>query len=360
MRIVQIILSACLLISLNDYSSASYNEYALEDHDNELKSIKNVNGKFYAYIVLLFNENPHFVNLIQKDSIPLRIMAQDGFNIKEYKNYLNTISERDVKKLARQIFQLYLDPKKFNDSDIKEIEHKLLKYNIIIQFIREQQAGTERISVNYCIFGKKEPINISHPLLSFKETIYNIMPYIYYDEFSTSNSTFYYDMIYINPVEVENDYIIAKKILNGENVRSYFFVGSRVTDNISYCLKKAFSDKHKIKDEIWKMFVIHELTHKILNNNYNNFDQVIGEELSLCSTMYSNIYLGLSVLYSYLNYNSINPHRIAAVNLINFIAERTKTPVLTKNNKILLSIDASTIKTITKEYFYMRLQELEK
>ena len=35
------------------------------------ESIKTVNGKFYAYIVLLFNENPHFVNLIQKGTVSL-------------------------------------------------------------------------------------------------------------------------------------------------------------------------------------------------------------------------------------------------------------------------------------------------
>lgn len=357
---MRVLLTTCLLLSLYGFTFASYNEYPLETPDNELKSIKNVNGKFYAYIVLLFNENPHFVNLIQKDSIPLKVMGQDGFNIKEYRNYLNTVSEKDVKKLAKKILQLYLEPKNFSDSDINEVQEDLLKYNIIIQFIRENQGGIERISVNYCIFGKKVPITINHPLLLIKETIYNIIPYIYYDEFSTSNSTFYYDMIYINPVEVENDYIIAKKILSGDNVRTYFFVGSRVTDDITYCLTKAFNDKHKIKDEIWKMFVVHELTHKILNNNYNNFDQVIGEELSLCSTIYSNTYLGLSVLYSYLNYNSINPHRIAAINIVNYMAEKTKNPSLAKNHKALRNMDTSAIKSLIKEYFFIRLQELEK
>ena len=100
---------------------------------------------------------------------------------------------------------------------------------------------------------------------------------------------------------MDNDSIIARKIINGENVSSMFFVGSQVTDDIKYCLSRAFSDKRNIKNEIWKMFIIHELTHKVLNNKYNNFDQVQGEELSLGSTMHSNPMLGLSVLYSYMN-----------------------------------------------------------
>ncbi len=62
-------------------------------------------------------------------------------------------------------------------------------------------------------------------MFNTSERFYNILPFIYYDEFSTSNSKFYFDMIYINPEEVQNDYVIARRVLTGENVDSMFFVG---------------------------------------------------------------------------------------------------------------------------------------
>ena len=79
---------------ISDGASNNYNYYA------ETINIKSINGKLYAYIVLLFNENPHFVNMIQKDSIPLKIMANEGFHIKEYRVYLGSIRDKKLKNLA--------------------------------------------------------------------------------------------------------------------------------------------------------------------------------------------------------------------------------------------------------------------
>ncbi|HOO71926.1 MAG TPA: hypothetical protein PK926_09205 [Spirochaetota bacterium] len=352
-----------LVISLFLLTNGSVDTYEydndLRDSYSELRSIKNVNGKFYAYIVLLFNENPHFVNLIQKDSIPLRLMSQEGFHIKEYRQYLKTITDRNLRVLAEEILNIYLEPLQVADARLREIEQILVDKNIILQFSRERFAGAEKISLDYSIFGKRALISIKHPILKINEKIYNIQPYIYYDEFSTSNSTFYYNMIYINPVEVENDYLIAKKIINGENVNSYFFVGSRITGDIRYCLLKAFPDKQNIRNEIWKMFVIHELTHKVLNNTYNNYDQITGEELSLCSTIYLNPYLGLSVMYSYLNYNSINPHRIAVINLIRFYSEQTGKKEIIARPGLIKNLKTSEIKNLARDYFNSKLQGLE-
>ena len=322
-------------------------------------SIKSINGKFYAHIVLLFNENPHFVNLIQKDSIPLKRIGHDGFNIKEYKNYLKTISEDSQKKIASILLQMYLEPTNFNDAFLRSMEKQLHDRNIILRFSRDRNTGVEKIALDYCIYGKKMDIPVKHPFIEIKDPIYNIQPFIYYDEFSTSNSTFYFDMIYINYDEVENDYIIAKKILNGENVKTMFFVGSKVTDEIRYCLAKAFSENPNIKEEIWKMFMIHELTHKILNNNYNFFDQVAGEELSLCTTLYTNPYLGLSILYSYLNYNAINPHRIAAGNIISYISSKLNRPEYNNKPELMKSLSSKEIQQLGKDYFDMTIKKLK-
>ncbi len=327
-------------------------------YNTETMNIKSINGKFYAYIVLLFNENPHFVNMIEKDSIPLKLMGNEGFHIKEYKGYLNSIREKKIKNLANLLLTIYLEPKKFDIKSLKNVEEILVNRNIILSFSKEKKSWSDKISLDYCIFGSKQLVDVRHPFFEIKENIYNIQPFIYYDEFSTSNSTFYFDMIYINPIEVENDYIIARKILNGENVSSMFFVGSQITDDIKYCLFRAFNDKKNIKNEIGKMFIIHELTHKVLNNKYNNFDQVQGEELSLGSTILANPLLGLSVLYSYLNYNAINPHRIAAINYIKFIANATGNQDIVENPGLIKYFTHSEIQALVKKHYQATIKNL--
>ncbi len=352
----------CLTLSgsisrAQDYPSPDWVNYAYQPGS---ASIKSVNGKLYAHIVLLFNENPHFVNLIQKDTIPLKVIGNEGFQIKAYKNYISSIHDPALKNLANILLLIYLEPNRFTMQKLKEIELRLIRHNIILRFSRDNSIRSGGITLDYCIFGRKIPVTVNHPLLKVKEKIYNIQPFIYYDEFSTSNSTFYFDMIYINPVEVHNDYLIAKKIINGDNYSSMFFVGSRVTDDIQYCLKRAFNNTGSIKSEIKKMFVIHEITHKILNNEYNNYDQVTGEELCLLSTIYANPFLGLAVLYSYLNYNSINPHRIAATNFLKFIGIKTGNNNFIDNPGNAKYLPQDDIQNLSKELFMKKLNRLNR
>lgn len=324
-------------------------------------SIKSITGKFYASIVLLFNENPHFINLIQEDSVPPDMIQKDGFHIREYKNYLGTIKNSHIKKLAEVMLDIYLHPNKFDNNLLERIQEELEKYNIILRFTKIKNTGSERIVLDYCIFGKKEPIKISHPLFDFKENIFNIQPFIYYDEFSTSNSTFYFDMIYINPDEVHNDYLIARNIIGGKNVEPMFFVGARINENIKFCLANAFHNSAvtNIKTEILQMFIVHEITHKILNNHFGYFDQAIGEEIALLSTIYLNPFLGLSVLYSYLDYSRINPHRIAAMNSVRYFAKKTGKMELLDNPSGVKYIDLNEIRKYTKERFNYLIKNIK-
>ncbi|MFH0976088.1 MAG: hypothetical protein V1874_09940 [Spirochaetota bacterium] len=326
-------------------------EYWTSDIHKNYISIKTTKGKFYAYIVLLFNENPHFINLIQEDSITPETLQKDGFHVKEYINYLDSIKNTDQKKLAEQMLNIYLHPNKFKEKALESIQEELTKHNVILRFSKIKTASSEKIVLDYCIYGRKEPINISHPLFETQEKLFNIQPFIYYDEFSTSNSTFYFDMVYINPDEVNNDYLIAQNIISGKNVESMFFVGAKINDNIKYCIIHAFNKSGNIKSEILHMFIIHEITHKILNNHYNYFDQITGEELALLSTIYQNPYLGLSVLYSYLDYNRINSHRIAATNIIRFIANKTAKPGLVDDPSDLRLLGINEVKRLTREHF---------
>lgn len=328
-------------------------------YQGNLINIRSTNGKFYAYIVLLFNENPHFVNLIQADSVSLKMMQREGFHVIEYKNYLKTIPDVKQRKIAEHMLEIYLSHDRLPHKALKEVERTLEGYNVILRFTRDNAAG-KKLVLDYCIYGRKKLIRISHPLFNIREKVFNIQPLIYYDEFSTSNSTFYFDMIYINPEEVQNDYLIAKNILAGKSVKSMFFVGARVSEDIATCLKRAFAGGKPIKSEILRMFEIHELTHKLLNNHYNFYDQVIGEELALSSTIYANPYLGLSVLYSYLDYNVINPHRIAAMNFVRFAASRTRNTDMIDNPSLVYQLGEEEILKLAREHFNAIIKTLKR
>lgn len=319
--------------------------------DIDYANIRTPNGKLYAYAVLLFNENPHFVNVIQEHTIPLSFMQKEGFHVIAFKNYLNNLQDPYIYSLADLMLNVYLYPGKYDEKTMITLQEALEKRNIILRFSRDRSTGSERILLDYCIYGNRKPLSITHPLFKVNEVIYNIVPFIYYDEFSTSNSTFYFDMIYINPEEVQNDFIIAKKVLGNENVDSMFFVGSRVTEDIKFCLHRSFSTAAGIKEEIWKLFEVHELTHKILNNHYNYFDQIMGEELALSSTVFSNVYLGLAVMFSYLDYNSTNPHRIAAMNYLKFFASETGKKNIVENPSQIKFVDPQEIQRVSRLHF---------
>jgi len=356
---IKALLSALFIIIISGHifvadSEMFRNEYAYDYKDRgSSANIKTVNGKFYAYIVLLFNENPHFVNLIQKGTISLKDIGVEGFQVRAYRSYLSTIHETKLLEDAELILKIFLDPGQYNDAFLRQTENHLSKRNIILKFYREGNYKGARITFDYCIFGERVKIDIKHPLFESHDEMYYIKPFIYYDEFSTSNSTFYYDMIYINPDEVNNDYMIARDVVRGNNVRSMLFVGSKVTEEIKYCLHMAFKDNpSSIRNEIWKMFVVHELTHKILNNQFNNYDQITGEEVALSSTIYSNPYLGLAVLYSYLSYNRMTPHRMAAMNYIAFIAEASGNKDLINNTGNIKNIPADRLKKYSRSHFF--------
>lgn len=344
--------------ALNTIYADNYKPDYSADYSYSSVSLNTVNGKFYAYIVLLFNENQHFVNLIQKGTISLKEMGNFGFNVKAYKNYLGTIQDQKLLEEAQLLLKVYLEPQLFPESELKEIEKHLLKRNVVLKFYADKTGNNAPLSLDYIIYGEKIRIDIKHPLLELEEEMYYIKPYIYYDEFSTSNTTLYYDLIYISPDEVNNDYIIAKGVLTGKEIKSRFFVGSKVTEDIRYCLLRSFRDSSTIKAEIWRMFVIHELTHKYMDKKFRSFDQVTGEEISLSSTIYSNQYLGLSVLYSYLNYGQMNPHRIAAVNYISYISQASGNRELVNNPGLVKTLPMDKLKEWTKSHFYNCLNRL--
>lgn len=353
-----------LFLSDNFVSAEMFSNDLPSFHDYKYRystvGIKSVNGRFYAYVVLLFNENPHFVNIIQKGTVSIKEIGNEGFHVKAYRNYLASLQDKAHYDEAALLLKLYNEPAKFSETRQQEIADSLAKRNIILKFRVEGYHRMTFVTLDYCIYGEKVRINVKHPLLDYNEDIYYIKPFIYYDEFSTSNSTFYYDMIYINSEEVENDYIIARDILRGKDVKSMFFVGSRIDDNVKQSLLRAFTGNSDIKGEIWKMFVIHEITHKLLDNHFENEDQVSGEELSMSSTIYSNPFLGLAVLYSYLNYSNDNPHRIAALNFVEYASAFLGNKEFLDNPGLLRNLSDEKLKELARSHFFECIKRLKK
>jgi hypothetical protein len=331
------------------------------------RTIKNVNGKLYAYIVFLFMDNQHFINQIQEGTIPNNVIPTDDFKQRVYNSYLQSVKGTSVYPIAAMMLDLYSNPSHFTQKDIEEIEHSLEGKNIVLKIVLNEgkPAGmknqpkisltaTERPTLGYCIYGRKTLIKIKHPLFETNEKIYNIQPFIYYDEFSTSNSTFYFDMIYINPEEVDTDYLIARNVLQNRPIeRSLMFVGANVNENIRASLKLSFKNPQSAKQELWRMFAVHEITHKILNNHYGFYDQVIGEEMALSSSVYANPRLGLAVMFSYLDYTAMNPHRIAALNYIRFLSHESGNKKIVEDPSQIRMLSDQEILRLTKLHFNM-------
>ncbi len=332
--------------SIEDQPEFSMSPYSTQNYKQILST---ENGLLYAYLVMLFNNNPHFLNVIL-----------DNYNntpeIEDYKKnfrkYIKGLSG-EYKVLAESLILLYESPSAFTRDRIVKIENDLEKHQIIAKFIFEEN----QYSLDYCILGRKSLITIEHPFLISNHNIYNIQPIIHYDEFYSSNSTFYHDLVYIDLNEVTNDAEISMNILNGQSTSEKYFVGARVNEDIEICIKKAFPSGGDVYTEIKRIFIVHEMTHKIINNRFDYYNRIVEEELAIASTIYDNPYLGLSVVYSYLNYHYVHsPHRIAGLKFLRFVADETEdTSYLYIPSKIR-NLSADQLRLMAYRYFYKRME----
>ena len=330
-------------------------------------NIRTPKGRLYAYIILLYMDNPHFINQIQEGTVSPDEPLSDDQKILLYRNYLSSIQGGSLHAAAARAFDIYTGFMRFQDKAIRSVERLLAEKGTILKFSDQSRTQIEkgiqeRPSLDYCIFGERLPIGIVHPFFTdYREPIYCIQPYVYYDEFSTSNSTFYHDMVFINPDEVDNDYLISRAVVRGRKInRSLLFVGAPVNDDIKACLRSSFTRKTGIKKEIWRIFAIHEMTHKILNVRYDNYEQVRGEEMSLSSTIYDNPRLGLAIMYSYLEYQAMNPHRIGALNYLSFMAKELGNPAITENRSLIRTYPDEVLKDATRKHFMELMKSLKK
>ncbi|MFW6366429.1 MAG: hypothetical protein ACOC2H_08155, partial [Spirochaetota bacterium] len=307
-------------------------------------------GILYAHLVLLFNRNPHFLNVIHnRDYSGSDTETYDDI----FRRYVGSLDKGGLRRVAEELLLLYDSPSSFSPERIRALEQSLESYTIIAKFVM-QELGYD---LDYCIYGKRTRIELRHPFLLSSHVIYNIQPIIHYDEFYSSNSTFYHDLIYIDINEVQNDADIIKKILHGRSTSGSYYVGANVNDNMKVCLKKAFKAEEDVESEIRRIFIIHEMTHKILNNRFNYYNRIVEEELAIASTIYANPYLGLSVCYSYLNYPYVHsPHRIAALKFLRFVAEDTGDSSYLYSPSRIKSLSADQLRLMAYRYFYNRME----
>ena len=160
-------------------------------------AIKSTNGKFYAYINFLYYSNIYFVNLIQPNSVSHNDVQNDTSKIRAYQNYTKTLRDENLKNDALFLLNLYRNPSQFDKQKIDQIVKKLESRNIVINFSNDDNFPN-RINLNYCIYGRKKLLLVTHPLFNYSETIYNIIPMISYPEISVSNSMTYDDIIYVS------------------------------------------------------------------------------------------------------------------------------------------------------------------
>ena len=331
--------------------AAGFDELYRNQDYKELLSTQN--GIFYSYIVLLFNDNPHFINII----MDLQIDSDSNVSYEKlYKLYLSRGKDLPFYRLAVSLYRYYKNPDSFDEARQRKIERELESFDIVLRFVSKPDA----VMLDYCIYGRKNRIEEGHPFLERDKLIYNIIPIIFYDEFFSSNSTFYSDLIYVDGNEVTNDYNIAVLVREHASTKGLYYIGSEVTSDIKFCLIKASGESDDLQNRIRRVFVVHELTHKIINNDYNYYNSIIEKELAIASTVYADPYLGLSAVYSYLNYYRYSPHRIAALKFIKYSSQSLNRPSMAYNPSELKSVSPDALRLLSKNYFEDRMKLVRK
>jgi hypothetical protein len=64
-------------------------------------------------------------------------------------------------------------------------------------------------------------------------------------------------------------------------------------------------------------------------------------------------------MYAYLNYNFINPHRIAVIQFLKFVATKVDNKEILDNPSLLKNFSEAEIKEISKEYFNLIVSKLK-
>jgi hypothetical protein len=85
----------------------------------------------------------------------------------------------------------------------------------------------------------------------------------------------------------------------------------------------------------------------------------MGEEIALSSTIFSNVYLGLAVLYSYLDYNATNPHRMAAMNFVKYASTELGKKELVDNPSLLKNVHPVELQRLSKSHFNSIIKNLK-
>ncbi len=319
--------------------------------------IRNPEGlKLYSYIVLLYYENVHFVNKIEKEKITVNELFQnETVNHTRYISYMNSLGDKRIKSLAQEMFDYYKDRNSFTAEKLDVLEKSLENENILVKFNVNNRSEHY---IDYLLFGKLEKLSVKSPLFKDVEDYYNIIPYLPYDDLRTSSTTFYPNLIHINMNEMYYDHKIFLDILSGKNSIP-LYLGVPIDDNIRSAVKKAYPDKKCTVSDVRILMENMILTMQIAREKLKIKEPPVTRGFGLSSVIYDSPYEGLILLYAYLQYDKKTEYSKAANNFIKFTSDKTGNDSIKKDPSLLCSMTKDDLAKIAHEYYLYLLKERE-
>ena len=307
------------------------------------------NFKLYAHMMLLYNENVHFVNKIETEKISANELFEDeAVNHSRYIKYMNSIKDAKLKSLADKLLHIYKNINDNNAENLTTVEKSLEKENILTKFVIEN--GSNRVSVDYIFYGKREKLTVKSPFFKDSDDCYNIIPFIRYDEFSTTNTTFHKNHIFIKNDEMIYDYKTLMDILSGKNSISTF-LGVPIDNNIKKAVSKAYSEKNCTFKDIRRLTEILLITMKLGTDKLQITKTELNRACGISAVINDSPYEGLIILFAYLQYNKKTEYSIAAKNFIKFASEKTGNMSISDDPSLLITLEKNELKSIANEYF---------
>ncbi len=306
------------------------------------------NLKLYAYMMLLFNENVHLVNKIETEKITVNELFQnESVNHTRFIKYMNSINDMKIRLLAQGMFEYFKDRNSFTPEKINTLAKSLEDINILVKFNINNNSGN---FVDYLLFGKREKLTTRSPFFKDEVDYYNIIPFLHYDDLTTSSVTIYPNCIYINMREAAYDHKVFLDILSGKNSIAQY-LGVSIDDNIRCAVKKAYPVKKCSINDVRRLSESLLLGMQIAREKLNIKELPLSRAFGITSAIYDSPYEGLILLFAYLQYDKKTDYAVSAKSFVKFVSDKTGNKLITEDPSILCSMGKAELKNIADEYY---------
>lgn len=311
----------------------------------ELKNIES--EKLYAYMILLFNENPHYVKQFENVPITSADLNDEVFNQTRYIKYMNTVSDKKIKSLAEELLNVYKNINSYSSENLSAIEAALEKENILAKFTSKKEMSSS--CFDYIIYGRREKLTGKSLLFNDESDYYNIIPLYKYDDLSSSCVTFYDHCIYIKSEEIMYDQITFLDILSGKNsIQGY--LGVPLNDNIRRAVRKAYAEKKCTLNSVRKSAESLLLGMQIAKDKLKIDKPELVRAFGISSVIYDSPYEGLIPLFAYLQYHKKTEYNIAGKSFLKFASDKTGDKSIPDYPSVLCSMTKEELKSIATDY----------